>query len=69
VIQRAHEVRELWNTGGFDKQNKYLTKIQKSMKHKEKQDKQKFDILVDSHGKKTGQVEVNLKDIDHRLRD
>lgn len=27
VIARAHEVKELSNTGGFEKQRKYLTKI------------------------------------------
>jgi hypothetical protein len=39
VIARAHEVKELSNTGGFEKQRKYLTKIQKSIKNKADKDK------------------------------
>jgi hypothetical protein len=45
VIARAHEVRELSNTGGFERQKRYLAKIQKSIKNKEKEDKVKMDIM------------------------
>ena len=52
VIARGQEVKEMSNTGGFEKQRKYLTKIEKSIKNKEKEDKTKFDILKESHEKR-----------------
>ena len=52
VIARGQEVKEMSNTGGFEKQRKYLTKIQKSIKNKEKEDKTKFEILKESHEKR-----------------
>ena len=52
VIARGQEVKEMSNTGGFEKQRKYLTKIEKSIKNKEKEDKTKFDILKESPEKR-----------------
>ena len=69
VIARAHEVKELSNTGGFEKQRKYLNKIQKSIKNKEKEDKVKLEVLKESHEKRLGQIDTNLKDLKHRLKD
>ena len=63
MIARAHEVKELSNTGGFEKQRKYLTKIQKSIKNKAEKDKVKMDVLVESHEKRLGQIDTNLKDL------
>ena len=44
-------------------------KIQKSIKNKEKEDKAKLEDLKVSHEKRLGQIDTNLKDLQHRHKD
>ena len=68
AIQRGLQVKEASNTDGFGKREKYYKKVEKSMKHKEKEDKQKIEILKDYNHKRDDAVDMNLKDLKHKLK-
>lgn len=59
-------VKEKNSTGGFEREKKYYTKIERSIKNKKKEDKLRLAMLHDNNGKRTEAVDINLKDIRHK---
>lgn len=62
-------VKDKNSTGGFEREKKYYTKIERSIKNKKKEDKLRLAMLQDNNGKRTEAVDINLKDIRHKQRD
>lgn len=53
----------------FTRQKEYYNKIEKSMRKKEKEDKEKLEALKQLNDKRTDGVLVNLKDLKARQRE
>lgn len=71
VHMKLQTVREASNTMGefFTNQKKYYEKIEKSMRRKEKHDKERLEELRTLNDKRTDGVLVNLKDLKARQRE
>ena len=61
-------MKEAANTDGFSKRERYYKKVEKSMKAKKKVDEAKIEMLKDYNHKRDDAVDINLKDLKHKLK-